>query len=96
MPSAYLQGSENKYLLTRTNTEESTWSYNPHWLLQQEMWSFTVADITVNYGYLTGSPENQPLSPFGAWEPAVQTPQGVKSLQNVPHSVGTSHVMPTS
>lgn len=37
----------------------------------------------------------------GAWEPgallgAVQTPQGKKSLQQLPHWVGTSRVMPTS
>lgn len=34
--------------------------------------------------------------PFGAWEPAVQTPQGVQPLQQILHLVGTSHVMPTS
>lgn len=86
-----------------SSTEESTWlwMYDLCLLLQWDtQQSLNVPDINVNYGYLTGTPEQQLLS---SGEPgnqpvlgAVQTPQETKSLQQLSHSVRTSHVMPAA
>ena len=57
-------------------------------------------DITMNYGYLTGAPEEQLLSSAKLGHQrvlgAVQTPQEIKSLQQPPTSVRASHVMPAA